>query len=93
LIFTSGGRKHKIEWEKNENYHMEKLKRTIWALADVYSSILKNKIEERKEVMKADDNSHYLIYRVLGISNEEGAEIDVYQNTGRFLYKLCRSFS
>jgi len=42
--------------------------------------------------MKADDNSHYLIYRVLGISNEEGVLIDEYQNTGRFLYKYAGSF-
>ena len=42
--------------------------------------------------MKADDNSHYLIYRVLGITTEEGQLIDVYQNTGRFLYKYAGSF-
>jgi hypothetical protein len=42
--------------------------------------------------MKKDDNSHYLIYRVLGISNEEGSKIDVYQNAGRFLYKYAGSF-
>lgn len=42
--------------------------------------------------MKADDNSHYLIYRVLGISLQEGQLIDQYQNTGRFLYKYAGSF-
>ncbi|TGO03035.1 hypothetical protein PN36_14025 [Candidatus Thiomargarita nelsonii] len=42
--------------------------------------------------MKADNNSHYLIYRVLGISNNEGSLIDEYQNTGRFLYKYAGSF-
>jgi len=71
---------------------MEELKRTIWALAEAYASMLKNKIVERKEAMKADDNAHYLVYRVLGISKEEGVEIDVYQNTGRFLYKYAGSF-
>jgi len=42
--------------------------------------------------MKADDNSHYLVYRVLGISYKEGMLIDEYQNTGRFLYKYTGSF-
>ncbi len=42
--------------------------------------------------MKTDDNAHYLIYRVLGISNEQGQHIDLYQNTGRFLYKYAGSF-
>lgn len=42
--------------------------------------------------MQADDTSHYLIYRVLGISAKEGQLIDQYQNTGRFLYKYAGSF-
>jgi len=42
--------------------------------------------------MKEDDNSHYLVYRVLGITTEEGQLIDIYQNTGRFLYKYAVSF-
>ncbi|ATG79192.1 hypothetical protein AOR04_01850 [Pseudoalteromonas sp. 1_2015MBL_MicDiv] len=42
--------------------------------------------------MKADNNSHYLIYSVLGIPSNEGALIDEYQNTGRFLYKYAGSF-
>lgn len=58
----------------------------------MYASNLKRKIEERKEDMQADDNSHYLIYRVLGIPDAEGERIDMYQNTGRFLYKYAGSF-
>ena len=42
--------------------------------------------------MEEDDNSHYLIYQVLGISTTEGKQIDVYQNTGRFLYKYAGAF-
>ena len=42
--------------------------------------------------MAEDDRSHYLIYRVLGISIEEGNAIDVYQNKGRFLYRYAGSF-
>ncbi|MBY0481020.1 MAG: ApaLI family restriction endonuclease [Chitinophagaceae bacterium] len=71
---------------------MEELKQNIKNLAEVYSANLKGKIEDRKEEMKADNNSHYLVYRVLGISTQEGQLIDAYQNTGRFLYKYAGSF-
>jgi hypothetical protein len=64
----------------------------IDTLAQEYASNLKVKIDGRKEEMEEDDNSHYLIYRVLGISETEGKSIDVYQNTGRFLYKYAGSF-
>lgn len=42
--------------------------------------------------MESDDNSHYLIYRALGISVEEGRKIDLFQNKGRFLYKYAGTF-
>lgn len=71
---------------------MKELIKNIEALADTYSLNLKTKIEDRKREMEEDDNSHYLIYRVLGITNEEGKLIDSYQNTGRFLYKYAGSF-
>lgn len=71
---------------------MKELIDKIKNLAEVYSSNLKDKIEQRKEDMKANDNSHYLIYRVLGIATKEGELIDIYQNTGRFLYKYAGSF-
>lgn len=71
---------------------MEELKEKIRTLAELYASNLKDRIEERKEAMKSDDNSHYLIYRVLGITTKEGELIDIYQNTGRFLYKYAGSF-
>lgn len=61
-------------------------------LADKYAEGLNNKVLERVEEMKYDDNSHYLIYKVLGISVEEGSMIDIYQNKGRFLYKYAGSF-
>lgn len=47
---------------------MKELKKKIRTLAELYASNLKDRIEERKEAMKSDDNSHYLIYRVLGIT-------------------------
>ncbi len=42
--------------------------------------------------MGSDDNAHYLIYQVLGITDKEGRLIDIYQNKGRFLYKYAGSF-
>lgn len=71
---------------------MEELIKKIELLAETYSKNLKEKIEERKSEMESDDTSHYLIYRVLGITDEEGKLIDSYQNTGRFLYKYAGSF-
>lgn len=71
---------------------MEELKQSIKTLAETYSANLKEKIANRIEEMKADDNSHYLIYRVLGITTKDGQLIDSYQNTGRFLYKYAGSF-
>ena len=42
--------------------------------------------------MQNDDLSHYMIYRVLGINEEEGNLIDLYQNKGRLLYRSAGSF-
>ena len=64
----------------------------IRALADEYARRLKEKIDERVGDMDADDKSHFLIYQVLGISDEEGHLIDVYQNKGRFLYRYAGGF-
>lgn len=72
---------------ENENVRDE-----IRALADEYAQLLKEKIDERIEDMDADDKSHFLVYRVLGVSDEEGHLIDVYQNKGRFLYRYAGSF-
>jgi hypothetical protein len=66
--------------------------RKIESLADAYSTNLNSQIAQRKKVMQADDTSHYLIYRVLGIDTKEGQLIDEYQNIGRFLYKYAGSF-
>jgi hypothetical protein len=71
---------------------MEELTQKIKDLAAIYSQNLESQIAQRKEEMKADDNSHYLVYRVLGITTDEGLLIDMYQNTGRFLYKYAGSF-
>ena len=64
----------------------------INALAAQYASELKEKVNARVAKMKSDDTSHYLIYKVLGITDQEGELIDIYQNKGRFLYKYAGSF-
>ncbi len=61
-------------------------------LADKYATNLDKQIQARVAEMKEDDNSHYLIYQVLRISEEEWPLIDSYQNKGRFLYKYAGSF-
>lgn len=66
----------------------EKIKK----LADKYANDLKEQVNLRVEEMKYDDTSHYLLYRVLGVSDEEGNLIDLYQNKGRFLYKYAGAF-
>lgn len=64
----------------------------IRALAADYAARLTSRIAQRQQEMSADDTSHYLIYRVLGVSFEEGQAIDLYQNKGRFLYRYAGSF-
>jgi len=68
------------------------IEQSIQKLAFDYSNRLLAAIVNRAEEMQADDVSHYLIYRVLGISLHEGQQIDLYQNKGRFLYKYAGSF-
>lgn len=64
----------------------------IKKLADQYAEELKKQVSNRMEEMKQDDNAHYLLYRVLGVTEAEGQQIDVYQNKGRFLYKYAGAF-
>lgn len=68
------------------------IEQEIKELAIEYSNRLLTVIEGRTAEMLDDDVSHYLIYRVLGISHIEGQLIDLYQNKGRFLYKYAGSF-
>jgi len=71
---------------------MLSIEKELIALAEDYANKLDKKVLNRVEEMKADDNSHYLIYKVLKVSLEEGELIDIYQNKGRFLYKYAGSF-
>lgn len=71
---------------------MDTIEEKIRALASKYAQELKQKIGARVEEMKDDDKSHYLIYQVLGITDEEGELIDIYQNKVRFLYNYAGAF-
>lgn len=64
----------------------------VRALALKYGNELRSRMHARVAEMEEDDTSHFLIYRVLGIADAEGKQIDVYQNKGRFLYKYAGSF-
>ena len=72
--------------------HQLTIEDEIRKLARTYADTLKKQIDKRVEEMDSDDDSHFLIYQVLGVGNEEGRLIDVYQNKGRFLYKYAGSF-
>ena len=65
---------------------------SIKGLADKYAAKLKKQVDMREKKMATDDTSHYLLYRVLGVTNDEGYLIDFYQNKGRFLYKYAGAF-
>ena len=67
---------------------MDELIQKIKTLAETYSANLNEQISLRKEEMKADDTSHYLIYRVLGITSKDGQLIDEYQNVGDFYISM-----
>ena len=61
-------------------------------LADHFSKQLKQRVDNRVYDMQFDDKSHFLIYKVLGITHKEGEMIDIYQNKGRFLYQYAGAF-
>ncbi len=64
---------------------MESVTDKIRSLVSKYAQELQHKIEIRIKELESDDQSHHLIYKVLGIQDNEGRLIDLYQNKGRFL--------
>lgn len=68
------------------------IEESIRLLARKYADQLKKVIDARLLEMEQDDRSHFLIYQVLGIGDQEGRLVDEYQNKGRFLYKYAGSF-
>ena len=68
------------------------VKEDIRSIAVEYATRLRKRIDQRVADMEADDTSHFLVYRVLGVTDDEGRLIDVYQNKGRFLYRYAGDF-
>ena len=64
----------------------ENLEERIKDIVEKNRNDLAEKVLERKTELLDDDDSHQEIYRVLGVPAEECAEIDLYQNVGRFVY-------
>lgn len=60
----------------------EGIEEAIRLLARKYADRLKQAIDERLEEMAKDDRSHFLIYQVLGVGDEEGQLVDECQNKG-----------
>lgn len=52
---------------------------------------LQEKIKERKKEMSKDQNDHYLLYHVLGFTDQEAHEINLHQNIGRNVLWLCNA--
>lgn len=71
---------------------MDSIEALITDLANRYKDKLLNQIDNRIEEMQNDNDDHFIIYRVLGVSDKEGRLIDEFQNKGRFLYKYAGSF-
>ncbi|HRF95199.1 MAG TPA: ApaLI family restriction endonuclease, partial [Aggregatilineales bacterium] len=71
---------------------MNDIQEKICLLAQKYADLFKKNVQDRTAEMINDDKSHYLIYQLLGVSHAEGDLIDLYQNTGRFLYRYAGAF-
>lgn len=61
----------------------------IRELAFSLAAQLRERIQARHAEMEQDDASHLVLYRALGVLDAEGRQIDLYQNSGRFLYKYA----
>ncbi len=61
-------------------------------LAATYAQKLHEQVDVRLREMQTDDRSHSLIYQALGVTDQEGRLIDIYQNKGRFLYNYAGAF-
>ena len=52
-----------------------------------YREKVKNAISKREKELLSDNIDHFLIYSLLGISEPQSIQIDLYQNIGRIVYK------
>lgn len=69
---------------------MDKYER-LWTIVLKYREELQKRIKAREKEMRKDSTEHYLVYRALEFTSEEGYQIDYQQNVGRFLYKYAGS--
>ncbi len=68
---------------------MNYIKDEIKEIINKYKNNLNKKVLERMNEMKEDNTDHYMMYNVLGVDDNEGNMIDIYQNKGRFLFKYA----
>lgn len=68
---------------------MDYIKDEIKEIINKYKNNLNKKVLERMNEMKEDNTDHYMMYNVLGVDDNEGNMIDIYQNKGRFLFKYA----
>ena len=66
-----------------------KLRSTLNEIIDRNRTSLHQRIQERRKEMAKNSVEHLRLYEVLGLSEEEGHKIDLYQNIGRFVYKYA----
>lgn len=58
-------------FENSKVKYLMNIEQEIKDLAKKYANDLKSQIDNRTEEMKSDDKSHYLVYQVLGVTDEE----------------------
>lgn len=66
-----------------------KLRSTLDEIIEHNQRLLHQKIKERRREMTKNRIEHFRLYELLGLSEEEGRKIDLYQNIGRFVYKYA----
>lgn len=70
----------------------EEVKNEIRMLAKAYRDELDLKIKDRIKEMENDNNSHFLIYRILGISIKEGYSLIFIKIKGDFCINMREVF-
>lgn len=69
------------------------IEKAIRNLASFHANDLDEKVKARINEMKLDKNEHFLVYKVLGITNyQDDINIDLYQNKGRLVYNHAGTF-
>lgn len=66
-----------------------RLRSTLDEIIEHNRTSLHQKIEERRMEMAENSLEHFKLYELLGFSEEEGHQIDLFQNIGRFVYRYA----